>query len=173
VDAVFFEDLGGFDAFPGGGDFDEHAVAADAGFFVEGDDLAGFGDGGGGVEGEPGVHFGGDAAGDDFEDFETENDEEAVDDGGQRGGGAGVGDGLVEERGVGGHRGGFEDEGRVGGRVAGGEFLHGGEVAGVGDDDGELLQLVELGGHGIGKEWETLKGGRGLCHGRGGEGGCK
>jgi hypothetical protein len=69
VDAFLLQHFGGFDAFPGGGDLDEHAVATDAGFFVEGHDLAGLGDSGGGVEGQAGVDLGGDAAGDDFKDL--------------------------------------------------------------------------------------------------------
>jgi len=149
VDTFFFEDLGGLDAFPGGGDLDQNAVASDAGFFVESYDLVGFGDGGGGVEGETGVHFGGDTAGDDLEDFQAEHDEEAVDDGGEGGRGACVFDGLVNQGGIGRHGCSFEDQRGVGRRIAGRKLFHGGEVAGVGDHNGELLQLVELVGHGF------------------------
>ncbi len=45
VDAFLLQDLGGADAFPGGGELDEDALAGDAGLIVEGDDLAGLGDG--------------------------------------------------------------------------------------------------------------------------------
>ena len=147
VYALALEYFGGLDAFPSGGDFDQHAVLGDAGFFVEGDDLARFGEGAGGVEGKTRVHFGGDATGDDFEDFEAEDDEQAINDLIEAGGGTGVGDGFIEQGGILGHGGGLEDERGVGGRIARGEGLHALEVAGIGDDDGELFELVELGGH--------------------------
>ncbi len=72
VDALFFEDLGGLDALPCGGELDEDAVAGDAGLVVHGDDVAGLRDGLFGVVGEAGVDLGGDAAGDDVEDLEAE-----------------------------------------------------------------------------------------------------
>jgi hypothetical protein len=90
VDAFFFELFCGFDAFPGGGDFDEDAVALVAFGFVGADEFAGFVDGALGIEGEACVDFGGDAAGDDVEDFEAEEDEDAVEDG-VGAGGAGEG----------------------------------------------------------------------------------
>ena len=65
VDAFLLEDFRGADAFPGGGDLDEDALAADAGVIVFRDDLMGLRDGGLGVVGEAGVNLGGDAAGDD------------------------------------------------------------------------------------------------------------
>jgi hypothetical protein len=46
VDAFLLQDLGGLDAFPGGGDLDQHALAADAGLVVLRDDVAGLLDGG-------------------------------------------------------------------------------------------------------------------------------
>ena len=72
VDALFFEDLGGLDALPGGGELDEDALAGDAGGFVLLDDVAGGRDGLVDVVGEAGVDLGGDAAGDDLEDLEAE-----------------------------------------------------------------------------------------------------
>lgn len=69
MDAFFFEDFSGFDAFPCGGDFDEDAVFGDAFFGVGCDEFFGFGDGAVGVKGEACIDFCGDAAGDDFEDF--------------------------------------------------------------------------------------------------------
>ena len=78
VDAFLFEHFGGLDAFPGGGDLDEDAVAGVAFLFVGGDELARLGDGALGVERKAGVHFGGDAAGDDLEDFQAEEDQDAV-----------------------------------------------------------------------------------------------
>ncbi len=149
VDAFFLQDFGGFDAFPGGGDFDEDALAGDAGLFVHADEVAGFVDVGLGVEGEAGVDFGGDAAGDDFEDFEAEGDDEAVHDaveegGSGEGGGFAVCDGFFDEGFVFVFLGGLEDEGRVGGGVLGFVGLHGLEIAGVGYDGGVLFELVEL-----------------------------
>ena len=149
VDAFFLEDFSGFDAFPGGGDFDEDALAGDAGFFVHADEVTGFVDVGLGVEGEAGVDFGGDAAGDDFEDFEAEGDDEAVHDGVEKGGageggGFAVGDGFFDEGLVFVFLGGLEDEGGVGGGVLGFVGLHGFEVSGVGDDGRVLFELVEL-----------------------------
>jgi len=63
VNALLLQDLGGFDAFPGGGDLDEDAIAADAGLAIEADQLAGFGDRGFGVKAQAGIDLGGDAAG--------------------------------------------------------------------------------------------------------------
>ena len=72
VDAFLLEDLGGLDAFPGGGELDEDALAGDAGGLVLRDDVAGGLDGLLGVVGEAGVDLGGDAAGDDLEDLLAE-----------------------------------------------------------------------------------------------------
>lgn len=129
VDAILLEGGGGLDAFPCGGDFDEDAIAGDAVLFVHGDELAGLGDGAGGIEGEAGVDFSGDAAGDDFEDFLSEEDEDAVDDAfdegvGGEGGAFEFGDGLIDEGAVLGFFRGLEDEGRVGGGVLGEEGAH-------------------------------------------------
>ena len=51
ADAFLFELSGGLDAFPGGGHLHENAFLGDAGSLIESDELAGFGDGGGLVEG--------------------------------------------------------------------------------------------------------------------------
>jgi hypothetical protein len=55
-----------------------------------------------------------------------------------------VGDGLVHEKLILRHLRGLEDERRIGGGVARRELFERGEVAGVGDDGGELLELIEL-----------------------------
>ena len=149
VDAFFLEGGCGLDAFPCGGDFDEDAFAGDAVLFVHGDELAGLGDGACGIEGEAGVDFCGDAAWDDFEDFLTEEDEDAVDDAFDEGvageGGAfEFSDGLIDEGAVLGFFRGLEDEGWVGGGVLGEEGAHGFEVTGVCDYGGELLEGFEL-----------------------------
>ena len=80
MDAFLFERFRRLDAFPSRGDFDEDSVAGMAFFFVSGDELVCLGDGRGGVEGEPGIDLGGDAAGDDLEDFQTEQNQDAVED---------------------------------------------------------------------------------------------
>ena len=153
VDAFLLKSGGGLDAFPCGGDFDEDAIAGDAVLFVHGDELAGLGDGAGGIEREAGVDFSGDAAGDDFEDFLTEEDEDAVDDAFDEGVGGEGGtfefcDGLIDEGAVLRFFRGLEDEGWVGGGVLGEEGAHGFEVTGVCDYGGELLEGFEL-SHGI------------------------
>ncbi len=145
VDLVRAKLAGGFDALPGGGNFDEDAFAGDAGFFVARDEGAGFGEGADGVEAETGVHFGGNALGDDLEDFETEGDGEFVERNvegaaGTGGLGLGIGDGAVDDVRVFGHLGGLEEEAGVGGGVAGLVFADALEVAGVGDDDAVLFQ---------------------------------
>ena len=149
MDALFFKDFGGLDAFPCGGDLDQDAVAGNAFLFVGGDQFQRFCDGAFGVEGKAGVHFGGDAAGDDFQDLKAEEDEDAVEDrvGEGLAGEAAVlmfGDGLVDQRAVFLLGRGLEDEGRVGGCILRLEFLHRLEIAGIGDNGGELLELVEL-----------------------------
>ena len=117
--------------------------------FVGGDELVRLGDGGRGVEGEAGVDFGGDAAGDDLEDFQAEEDEDAVEDrfGEGRAGDAGglhFVHGLFDEVLVFRFGGGLEDERGVGRRVLRLVGFHRLEIAGVGDDGRRLLQLVEL-----------------------------
>ena len=62
VDALVLEHLGGADAFPGRGDLDQDALAADAALLVGGDDRAGLGDRRLGVEGEVGIDLGRDPA---------------------------------------------------------------------------------------------------------------
>jgi hypothetical protein len=72
VDALLLEDLGTLNALPGGGQFNENAVAGDAGLVVQGNDGARLGDGLVGVVGEPGVNLGGDAARDDCKNLASE-----------------------------------------------------------------------------------------------------
>ena len=142
TDAFLFEFGGGLDAFPGGGHLHEDAFLGDAGGLIEGDQFAGLGDGGGLVEGEASVDFGGDASWDNLEDFGAEGDEERVD-GGLDALALVVLGGLLEEGLVLRHLDGLEDEARVGRSVQRLEGLHGGEVAGVGDDLGVLAKLFE------------------------------
>lgn len=162
---------GGLDALPGGAQLDEHTFLGNALLSIELDQPLGLGDLEKAkfkaeaianrsyllgylallVEAEPGVDLGGDSAGDDLEDLATEEDEELVD------GGldlcleaaalaASEGNGGVDETLVLLHPGRGEDEAGVGGGVLRLELLHGLEVAGVGDDGGQGLELLE-GGH--------------------------
>ena len=77
MNAFFFKHFRGADAGPGGGDLDQNVIAADAGLVVLRDDAARLVDGRLGVEGQAGVDFGGDAAGNDFQDPLAEGDGEA------------------------------------------------------------------------------------------------
>ena len=69
MNAFFLELLCCTNAFPGGGDFNEDAVTADAFCLVECDQVECFGDGALSIEREAGINFRGHTAGDDFEDF--------------------------------------------------------------------------------------------------------
>jgi hypothetical protein len=80
VDAFFLADGCGLRALPGRGDLDEDALARGAEFFVEADEITRLLDGCFDIEGKPGIDLGGNAAGDDREDFTAEGDEEVVDD---------------------------------------------------------------------------------------------
>ena len=152
VDALLLEDLGGLDAFPGGGELDENAIAGDAGLVVQGDDGARLGDGLVDVVGEAGVDLGGDAAGDDVENLATEGDFEGPE--GLRGDvlvrGTGTGilahllqhvidDGLILGLLCGGG-----DQRRIRGGVLRLELLDRVEVAGVGDDGGVCHEAVRV-----------------------------
>ena len=152
VNAFLRDDLGGFDALPCARDFDEHAVAADACFFVKRDELAGLRDGASGVKGKTRIGFCAHTTGDDFQNLQAEVHEDMVHYivHAFRAGEAAVfaiSDGFVHEVRVFGLRCGREDERGIRGRVLRLVGLHGLEVAGVCDDLGELLELVELSGH--------------------------
>ena len=142
--------LGGLDAFPGGGELDQDALAADAGLLVGGDDLAGRGDRFLRVIREAGIHLGRDAAGDDLEDALAELDGELLE--------GEVGDLLlvgafaelrsrafkrtVNDVRVLGHLRRSGDKRRICGRILRLEFLDGIEVAGIGDDSGHAAKLL-------------------------------
>ncbi|CCK05286.1 hypothetical protein BN128_3315 [Cronobacter sakazakii 696] len=72
VDAFFFQLLRRADALPGGSQFDQDAIVADAGVVVEFDQALGFGDAAFGVIGQTRVHFGRDTARDKLQDFQTD-----------------------------------------------------------------------------------------------------
>src|SRR5271169_4840233 len=79
MDSFLFQLLGGADAFPGARDFDQNSLARDACFFIQRDELASLGDGGFGVEAQPGCDLGGDAAGHNFKNFASKEHEKAID----------------------------------------------------------------------------------------------
>ena len=146
LDALFLQDFGGTDAFPGGGQLDQDAIVGDAGFVVEADQLAGLGDAGVGVEGETGIHLGGDAARDDFQYFQTYVDRQLV----ARVDdllclvlalGLGPVDGVFDQRRVLGDLGCLQHQGGVGGGIDGLVALDGFDVAGVGNYRGQGFQL--------------------------------
>ena len=60
------------------GQFDQDAIVADAGFVVQFDQALGLGHAGDGVVRQTRIHFGGDAARNQFEDFQTDVDRQLV-----------------------------------------------------------------------------------------------
>lgn len=149
VDAFLLQDPGSLGAFPGRSDFDEDAFAREAFLFVKADEVAGFFESAGDIERKAGIDFGGDASGDDLEDLLAKGNEQIVDDffGESFAGeiaGAVFGDGRLEEREILRELNRFVDESWIGRGVLRFVFFDRGEIAGVGDDGGELFQLVEL-----------------------------
>ena len=142
ADAFFFEFSGSLDAFPGRSHLHENAFLGDAGCLIESDELAGLGDCGGLIERQAGIDFGRDAAGDNLEDFRAEGDEEGID-GGLHALALVILGRLLEEGLVFGHLDGLKNKARVGRGIQRLESLHGGEVAGIGDDLGVLAKLFE------------------------------
>jgi hypothetical protein len=129
--------------FPSGRDFDEHALALHTLRLVQGHDALGTYHGGGCVEAQTRIHFGGHAAGNGGQNLAAEAHQQTVD---LRVHGlvAVSSHGVFEQGQVFGllHR--FENQRWVGGRVLRlklGELF---EVASVGHDGGELLEGVEL-----------------------------
>ena len=152
MDAFLFQHLGGLDALPRARDFNEHAVAADARLFVNRDELARLRDGAVLVKRQPRIRLGAHAAGHDLEDFEAEIDEDVVHHVVHllRAGKPAVfaiGHGLLHEVRVLGLRGGCQNQRRIRRRILRLVSLHGFEIARIGDDFGELLELIELRGH--------------------------
>jgi hypothetical protein len=115
---VALEDLGGLDALPCGGDFDEDAILGDALLLVEVDDVQSLVDGAFDVEGQAGVDLGGDLAGNNLEDLLAELNKKTVEGNlnlliGRAALRFGVCDGLVNQRGIFSLLGRGEDEGGV------------------------------------------------------------
>ncbi len=153
LDAFLLQHLGGADSFPGRGELDQHALAADAGGFVQVDQFAALVDRALGVERQARVDLGRDAARDDLEDFGAEGDQQAVDDDVGRFAGV-IAHGFLEQRLVRILLDGLQDQRRIGGRVLRLVLRELLEIARIGDDGGVLLQLVECGSH------ERIDGGR-------------
>ena len=144
MDALFFKFLSRQDAFPGGGDFDQHTFPINALGFVEANQLAGFVDGGGGIERDTRVNLGRYAARNDFEDFAAEIDDQVVNDFGGKGGAVEpvafiVGDGFFEQVFILIHLHGGKNEGWIGGGVPRCKLLHGGKITGIGHYGGDFF----------------------------------
>ena len=157
VDAFLFQHLGGPDPLPGGRDLDQDAIPRNPLRLVERDELAALCDRPRSVKRQACVGFGGDAAGDDFENLHAERNEQVVDhilDLRRAGEPAAFAlrEHLVQNVGIGRLRRRLENERGIRGRVLRLKLAHRLEVAGVGNDGGELLELVEL---------ARLRGGRG------------
>ena len=148
ADAFLLELARRLDAFPGGGDLDQHPLARDARGLVQRDQAVRTRDRGGSVEAQARVDLGRDAARHHLQDLQAEAHQHLVDDLVERAA-AVRRHRLGQQRRVLGllHR--LQDQRRIGRRILRrelGELL---EVAGVGDDGGELLELIEL-IHGVG-----------------------
>ena len=121
----------------------QDALAVDAGRLVGRDDALATGHAGGGVEAQPRVDLGRDAARHDLQDFAAETDQDLVDHRVHRRTFLRL-DHLLEQIGVIVllHR--FEDQRRVGRGVGRLVLIELFEIAAVGDHGGELFELVEL-----------------------------
>ncbi len=149
VDAFLLQHFGSADAFPGRGDLDQDALAPDAALLIGFDEGARLVERRRGVEGEIGIDLGGDPAGDDGGQLGTEVQRQPV---AYRLGDVlqaaalllAPHDGLVDQRGISGLLGGFQQQRRVGGAVLRLQAPHRLDVTGVGDDHGHGAELVEL-----------------------------
>src|SRR5471032_99730 len=146
LNAFLFQNLGGTDAFPGGSDLDQYAVAADAGFVVQLDQTVRALQYGVSVERKARVHFSGNAARDHFQNFLTYRNAKTV--ARQAHIAVAVVNAGVQQLGITGNGGRFEQQGRVGGSVHGFYASDCFEVAGVGNDGSDLFELFQLGSHG-------------------------
>jgi hypothetical protein len=143
VDALALQFGRGLDALPGRGDLDQHAIATHALALVERHQAARARQRGGLVEGQARVDLGADATGDVFEDLESEAHQHTVHHLVHRRTSMGL-DHLGQQRRVVRLLHGLEDQRGIGGGIARRELRQLQEVAGVGDDDGVGLELLEL-----------------------------
>ena len=72
------EFLGGPDPFPGGGNLDENPLPGHPGLLVKGNQLARLGQGPLPVEGEAGIHLGGDAPRNDLQDLAADGHDQPI-----------------------------------------------------------------------------------------------
>src|SRR3989442_934088 len=142
MDALALEPLRGADPLPGAGELDKHPLAPYSGFLVERGQPPRLFDGLLGVEGQPRVDLGRDAAGDVLQDLAAELHEQAV----HRQGGiaARLGHRALEQGPVARVRGRGEQERGIGGGVLRLPARHRVYVAGVGDYDPVLAEGSEL-----------------------------
>ena len=142
--------FGRVDPFPGGGDFDQHAFAIDPALLVKLDQLPAFVDRAFGIERKPRIGLGRDAARDDLENLAAELHEQIVDHvldlrRAAKPAALAVGDHFLEQmtvllllrRGV--------NQARISRRILRLEILDRLEVAGIGDDLGELVSAARAG----------------------------
>ena len=164
VDALALQLCSGLNAFPGGGDLDEHTVDVDAFGLVQLNDALSARDGGAGVKAQAGIHFGGNATRHMLEDFAAKTHQQAVNHLVHRAP-LPLGHGVLEQRCVLRllHR--LEDQRRVGGGVLRTELGQLQKVASVGNHGSELFEGVELvHGNGLKSGQRT---GQGIANDRG------
>jgi hypothetical protein len=99
------------------------------------------------VERQTGIHLGGNAAGHHFQDFLADGYRKTV--AGQAYIAVAVGNSLIQQLGIAWDRRGLEQQGRVGSGVLWLELGEGRKIAGIGYYSGELLELLQLGSHGL------------------------
>ena len=143
MDAFALELRRSLDALPGGGDLDQHPLAANALRLVQRHEATRPRHGGGGVKTQAGVHLGGHTPGHMLQDRLTKAHQQVVHHLIQRLPTVGR-HGIAQHRGIVGllHR--FQDQGRVGGGILWPELRQLQKVAGVGDHGGVLLEGFEL-----------------------------
>ena len=147
VDPLFLQHLRGADPLPGGCQLDQDPRLINAHLLIQRHQMASLLDTFLAVEGEPGVHLGGDPSGNAFEDLRAKIDRQLI---------AGVshlrfaaatlffgpGDSVVDEAAIGRQAGGLQQQRGVGGGVFRMVVADGFDVSAVGDHRGELLDAV-------------------------------
>jgi hypothetical protein len=133
-------------AFPGGSDLDQHSIARNALRRVQSREPLSTGDGRGRVEAQSRIDFRGHAPWHHAQDLATKAHQHAIHDGIERFPTV-CRDDLRQQRRVLGLAHGLEDQRRIRRRIAWRERSQLPEVAGVGNDRGVDLELLELAGH--------------------------
>ncbi len=153
VDAFFFQLLSSTDALPGGRQFDQDAVVADASIVVQFDQGTGFIDAAFGVVRQTGIDFSRDTARDQLQDFQTDIDGQLV---------RSVvhllfffaaliaspGNRFINQLAVFRDLRGAQDQGRVGGSILRLVQLHRCNVTGIGNNGSQLTQGSQFIRHG-------------------------